>query len=164
VTAGHLTEAEFWASKQAAVKAIQARSGGGQKAGLSTQLLSLLSAPKDTTTGRPQLSLTPAMEQQIFAENPAVAAVYAKTVPHVRSREKFYEQYIDMLRNRVDRRRKRAAGVCLPGCPYCSIADKSSHWVSEFRCAVVGIGSPLFLLGPRQLHTFNCCGTYTGHV
>lgn len=112
VKAGHITEAEFWASKKHAVKAIHAKSGGGQKAGLSTQLLSLLTAPKDTTSGRPQLSITPTMEQQIFAENPAVAAVYAKTVPHVRTREKFYEQYVDMLRNRVERRRKRAAGMC----------------------------------------------------
>jgi nitrate/TMAO reductase-like tetraheme cytochrome c subunit len=58
------------------------------------------------------LAITPAMEQQIFAENPAVAAVYAKTVPYVRTREKFYEQYIEMLRHRVERRRKRASGAC----------------------------------------------------
>lgn len=57
------------------------------------------------------MNITPVMEQQIFAENPALAAVYAQTVPHVRSREKFYEQYIDLLRNRVERRRKRVAGA-----------------------------------------------------
>ena len=109
MTAGHITEAEFWASKKSAVKAVQAKFGGGQKTGRSTQLLSLLNS---NPTGK-GITVTAAMKQQVFSEHPAVAAVYAKTVPHVRTREKFFEQYIAMLKSRVERRRKRTAGAAL---------------------------------------------------
>lgn len=109
VTTAHITEAEFWASKKSAVKAIQARSGAGQKTGRSTQLLSLLNS---NPAGKGP-SVSAAMEQQVFSEHPAVAAVYAKTVPHVRTRDKFFEQYIAMLKSRVERRRKRMAGLLL---------------------------------------------------
>eukprot|EP00892_Ulva_mutabilis_P010075 jgi/Ulvmu1/743/UM010_0116.1 len=110
VAPGHVTEAEFWSSKRAVVRAVLAQSIS-QKIGLPSKLLSVLDAPVDTRTGKVSINITPALERQIFAEYPAVAAMFAGTVPHARSRKQFFEEFVKALKNRITRRRKRAAGT-----------------------------------------------------
>lgn len=107
---GHVTEAEFWSSKRAIVRAIQSQANS-QKIGLPSKLLGVLDAPVDARSGKVSISITPALERQIFAEYPAVAAMFASTVPHTRSRKQFFEEFIKTLKNRITRRRKRAAGA-----------------------------------------------------
>lgn len=82
-----------------------------QKVGLPSKLLGVLDAPVDARSGKVSISITPALERQVFAEYPAVAAMFAATVPHARSRKQFFEEFIKALRNRISRRRKKAAGA-----------------------------------------------------
>jgi hypothetical protein len=106
-----LTELEFWASKRNQVKAAQASLAGPQATGISTALMSFMNAPRDSQTGKITITISPELEQQIFAETPGLRASYVGSVPHRRSRAEFFAEFFKMLNNRVERRRKKVAGV-----------------------------------------------------
>jgi hypothetical protein len=110
-----LTELEFWASKRNQVQAAQTSLAGPQATGINTALLSFLNAPRDSQTGKISITISPELEQQIFAETAGLRAAYVASVPHRRSRPEFYAEFFKMLNNRVERRRKKAAGAFLSG-------------------------------------------------
>ena len=61
----HITELEFWSSKQPDVKAVTSKGGGGQRAGLPTALLNLMSAPRDPQTGKINVKISQARQQRL---------------------------------------------------------------------------------------------------
>lgn len=80
VTPRHITELEFWSSKQREVKA--ARSARkAQPTGLSTSILDLINNPPDKA-GMSNVHISPEVEAQIFAETQGLRALYSATVPH----------------------------------------------------------------------------------
>ena len=106
----HITELEFWSSKQRDVKAVQNRSTP-QATGLSTALMSLMNAPRDSQTGKINVKISHDVESQIFAETLGLRELYAATVPHRRTRAEFFGEFFKMLTARVERRRKKANGA-----------------------------------------------------
>lgn len=109
VAPGHVTEGEFWSSKKGIVRAVRAQTDK-QKVGLPSRLLGVLDSPVDARTGKVNVNITPALERQIFAEYPSVSAMFSDAVPDVRTRKQFFEEFIKALKNRITRRRKKAAG------------------------------------------------------
>lgn len=122
-----------------------------QKVGLPSKLLGVLDAPVDARSGKVSISITPALERQVFAEYPAVAAMFAATVPHARSRKQFFEEFIKALRNRISRRRKKAAGAArLPAVKENQLLTRRQCRRCCYRCFCSGC------LGVSQLHCQRC--------
>ena len=119
VTAGSLTALEFWASKRREVRAAAAALKGPQSTGISTSLLDFMNRPQDPKTGRVNVTITPEVEKQIFAETPGLRHTYAVSVPHRRTRAEFFSEFFKMLQNRIERRRKKAAGAAPWRLPIC---------------------------------------------
>ena len=107
---GFISEAEFWQSKHALVKAAESR-GKTQRKGLSTALLTLITSGINSATATINVSITPEVTNQIFAESPAVKVAYQSTVPHVKSREAFWDEYFRYVQRKLEKRRKRASGT-----------------------------------------------------
>jgi hypothetical protein len=95
--------------------------------------MSFMNAPRDSQTGTVTITISPELEQQIFAETPGVPATYVVSIPHRRSRAELFT----MLNSRSEQLRKKVSGVTHPS-PHIQLS-----WISlsaANACLLISIG------------------------
>ncbi|WCJ32548.1 General transcription and DNA repair factor IIH subunit TFB1-1 [Euphorbia peplus] len=92
VSAGVLTDAEFWAARKKMLSGEFSRKSK-QRVGIKSAILSDSKPLIDGRTNKVTFSLTPEIVREIFAEKPAVHQAYLKLVPNKMTDRDFWTKY-----------------------------------------------------------------------